>query len=391
MTNSIIPLSVPFLRGNELKYVSECIETEWVSSAGSYVTRFENDIAEFLNIPDAVACINGTSALHISLILSGVETDDEVIVPTLTFIAPANAVSYMGAHPVFMDCDNSLNLDPEKLKVFLEKECRFTAEGLVNNKTNRKIKSIIVVHVFGHPANIEPINELAQKYQLKVIEDATESIGSYYKNLKGQKKMAGTVSNFGCLSFNGNKLITTGGGGIIIAADQDQARRARHLTTQAKEDSLYSKHDEIGYNYRMTNVQAAIGVAQLEQLDRFLEIKRKNFEKYQEALGDLEEVSLIKEPKYSVSNYWHYTLTAEKKGSCSRDGLLEAFQKNQIESRPVWFLGHRQKPFLNCQAYQIEKANWYWERVLNIPCSVGLTDEEIKKVTQVIRGFYGKN
>jgi len=391
MGNKSIPLSVPCLKGNELNYVTECIQSEWISSVGSYVTRFENDMATYLKVPHAVACMNGTSALHISLILSGVGPEDEVIVPTLTFIASANAVRYVGGHPVFMDCDDHLNIDPEKLNDFFEKECYHSAEGFVNRETKRRVKAIIVVHVFGHPVDIEPIIELAKKYHVKLIEDAAESLGSYYKCAGSQKKMTGTIGDFGCLSFNGNKLITTGGGGMIITHQKDLADRARHLTTQAKEDPFYSRHDQIGYNYRLTNVQAAIGVAQLEQVGRFLEIKRQNFEKYCEALQDIEEVRFISEPDYSRSNYWHYSLVVEPEGQRSRDGLLALFKKNGVESRPLWFPCHRQKPYKNCFAFQIEKADWYWERVLNIPCSVSLKDEEITTLIQLIRNYYGKN
>jgi perosamine synthetase len=384
MADETIPLFAPSLKGNELKYLAECIETGWISSVGSFVTRFEEAVAKALNVPHAVACVNGTSALHVSLIAAGVEPGDEVIVPTVTFIAPANAVRYVGAFPVFIDCDDRLNLDPEKLKEFLSRECLPSDKGLMNKTTGRRIRAIVPVHVFGHPADLAPVLEAAQKYDLKIIEDATESIGSYYKNLNGGRKYAGAVGDVGCLSFNGNKLITTGGGGMILTSDEKLARRARHLTTQAKEDSLYGKHDEIGYNYRLTNLQAAVGVAQMEQLERFLRIKRENFRKYREALAALETVHLIEEPPYAASNYWHYALVAK-----NRDGLMEALRKNGIETRPLWHPVHLQKPYRESQAYRIEKATRYAGEVINLPCGVELTDRQIDRVSDAIRKYYG--
>lgn len=388
MNNRLIPLSIPHLNGNELKYVSECLSTGWVSSAGSFVTRFEEAISKRLDIPYAVACMNGTSALHLSLVLSHVGFDDEVIVPTLTFIAPINTVRYVGAHPLFMDCDDSLNLDPQKLEDFFKKECEETEAGLKNKRTGHPIKAIIVVHVYGHLADLEPIMQLARRYRLKVIEDATESLGSYYKSFQGSQRHAGTIGDFGCLSFNGNKLITTGGGGMIVTSRKELAQRARHLTTQAKEDPIYSVHDEIGFNYRMTNIQAAIGVAQMEQLDSFLETKRRNFNKYREGLASLDRFYLIPEPTYGHSNYWLYSLVVDRG---SRDELLKFLQSRQIDSRPVWRLGHRQKPFKGCLAYWIEKAAWFEERVLNIPCSVSITDDEIQTVSEALRDYHAKH
>lgn len=386
MTAAVIPLSAPLLKGNELKYLTECIETEWISSAGPFVDRFEKELAQYVGAPTAVACVNGTAALHISLILSGVAQNDEVILPTLTFIAPVNAVRYVGAQPVFMDCDDYLNLDPEKLLEFIKNECEHRAEGLINRNTGHRIQAIIVVHVFGHPANLLPIIEIAKKYNLKVIEDATESLGSCYNDVNGQKKHTGTLGDFGCFSFNGNKIITAGGGGMIVTNSAESARLARHLTTQAKSDPLFFKHDAVGYNYRLTNIQAAIGVAQLEQLDRFVQIKRDNFLKYCEVLKNTEGVSLIIEPANATSNYWHYGLVVDaQKGVWSRNQLMTHLRENKVEARPVWALCHKQEPYRNCYAYRIEKAEKYEDTILNIPCSVSLTDEQIDRVVKMIR------
>lgn len=391
MMSDFIPLSVPCLRGNELKYVSECIETEWISSVGSYVNRFEEDIARYNNIPYAIACVNGTAALHTSLMLCGVGYGDAVIVPTLTFIAPINTVRYVGAEPIFMDCDDTLNLDPQKLEEFLAKECDQTAKGIRHRQSGQLIRAIIVVHVFGHPANLEPILQTAKKYGLRVIEDATESLGSYYKNINNEKRLAGTLGDVGCYSFNGNKIITSGGGGMIVTRRKDFADKARHLTTQAKSDPLYFKHDAVGYNYRLTNIQAAVGVAQLETLDRFIQLKRRTFLKYAEELAGISDSLLIQEPSYSVSNYWHYALVVGTKPSSSllvRDQLLAFLKGRCIESRPVWALCHKQEPYKNCLAYRIEKSEWYEKRVLNIPCSVNISDMQIARVVSAIKEFY---
>lgn len=391
--DGFIPLSAPHLKGNELKYLTDCIETGWVSSAGPYVTRFEAMIADILGVPHAVSCVNGTSALHLSLLLAGTGPEDEVIVPTITFIAPVNTIRYVGAHPVFMDCDNFLNLDPQKFEDFLKRECERTPNGLKNKTSGRHISAVIPVHVFGHPADMDAIVSLAEHYELTVIEDATESIGSRFTEGKSAPKHAGTIGLLGCLSFNGNKLITTGGGGMIVTRNRTLAERARHLSTQAKSDPLYSRHDAVGYNYRMTNLQAAVGVAQLEQLDRFLEIKRRSFEKYREALTPLgDEVRLITEPAYARSNFWHYALvTRRRPGRPIRDSLMEEFRKNHIESRPLWHPVHLQNPYLSFQSYRIEKATVFAEEVLNLPCSISLTDAQIEKVSGIVRSYYGQH
>ncbi|OGQ07183.1 MAG: aminotransferase DegT [Deltaproteobacteria bacterium RIFCSPLOWO2_12_FULL_40_28] len=386
----MIPLSVPYLKGNELKYVSQCIETEWVSTAGRFVTDFEKCIAEFAGSKHAIACVNGTAALHLSLQMEGVQTDDEVLVPTLTFIAPVNAVCYLGAHPVFMDCDDHLNLDPEKLQDFLVKEC-FSKDGsVINKKTERIIKAVIVVHVFGHPARLDLLKEICSQFQLSLIEDATESLGSYLITQDGTKIHTGTIGDFGCLSFNGNKLVTTGGGGMILTSNQAKALHAKHLTTQAKTDELYSIHDEVGYNYRLTNLQAAVGLAQMESIVSFLKIKRANFEKYKKALSSLSQISWITEPVNTQSNHWFYALQTQKtEGVGSRDDLMHFLLKKDIQCRALWRPNHLQKPYKHCQSYKIEKALHFSKTILNIPCSLGITEDEISTVSKGIKDYYG--
>jgi len=303
----MIPLSAPSIKGNEWKYVKECLDTEWVSSVGKYIDKFEQEMASYLGAKYAIACMNGTSALHISLILADVKPNDEVIVPTITFIAPANAVKYVGAEPIFMDCDDFCNIDVDKVRQFLEAQCDFVDGSVINKKTKKRIGAIIPVHVFGAPVDMDPLMELANRYKIKVIEDATESLGSEYKG-----KKSGTLGLLGCLSFNGNKIITTGGGGMIITDDEHLAKRAKYLTTQAKEEGMEYIHNEIGHNYRLVNGLAAIGVAQLEEIENYVEIKRRNFNLYKELLAET-HFTLLDEPDYAKSNKWFYAVLCKDK------------------------------------------------------------------------------
>ena len=303
MTHKFIPLSVPNFKGNELEYVTHAIKTEWVSTGGPYVNDFEAKIAKYVKSKGAVSCQNGTSGLHISLLLSGVTNEDEVIVPALTFIAAVNPVKYIGADPIFMDCDDSLTIDPDKLIEFCTNGCHFKEEKLINNKTNRQIKAVVVVHVFGNMADMERIMEIAERFKLIVIEDATEALGTCYIKGKYQGKFAGTIGNIGVYSFNGNKIITTGGGGMIVSDSEVLLKEAKHLTTQAKSDELYYTHDEIGYNYRMTNLQAALGLAQLEQLEQFIKIKKENYFLYKEEVEDINGLTVLDFREGTRPNY----------------------------------------------------------------------------------------
>ena len=382
----MIPLSVPYLKGNELQYVTECITGNWISSAGPFVKKFEQIFAEKNGSPYAIACSSGTAALHIALLLLGVGTDDEVLVPTVTFIASPNSVRYVGAYPVFMDCDDYLNIDVQKMRQFCEEECKLIKGTLINKKTGRSVKAIMPVHIFGHPANMEAVMQIAEDFGLEVIEDATESLGSYYTAGKYKGKKTGTIGKIGCFSFNGNKIISTGGGGMIVTEDEALAKRAHYLTTQAKDDELSFVHNEIGYNYRLTNVQAALGVAQLEVLEDYIRIKRKNFQKYSEALNGFRGLKLLAEPPGTFSNFWHYALLVEKKNyGLTPLELVSKLETHGIQARPLWYLNHKQQPYTRYQHYKIEKALYYHDRVVNIPCSVGLTDEECLKVIEAIR------
>ncbi|MCH5191130.1 MAG: LegC family aminotransferase [Oscillospiraceae bacterium] len=383
MTGNFIPLSVPNLKGNELEYVANAIKTEWVSTGGPYVDGFERKIAEYTGAKGAVSCQNGTAGLHIALILTGVTPADEVIVPTLTFIAAVNPVKYIGAEPVFMDCDDSLCLDPVKLRQFCEEECNFTDGKLFDKANGRQIKAVVAVHVFGNMADMEAITDIALKYNLKIVEDATEAIGTYYTDGKFKGKFAGTIGDIGVYSFNGNKIITTGGGGMIVSNNAEYLKKAKHLTTQAKSDGLYYTHDDIGYNYRMTNLQAALGVAQLEQLEDFIKIKENNYNEYKRRFDRIDGLKLLNFRKNIRSNRWFYALLCDGY-KLSRDSLIKYLSAHNIQSRPLWGLISDQKPYAGARTYKIERAKYFGKNIVNIPCSTNLTLDGIETVVNAI-------
>jgi len=380
-----IPLSEPVISGNEWKYIKECLDSGWVSSVGGFVNRFEEIVADYVSVKHAVAVVNGTSALHVGLIACGVEPDDEVIVPTLTFIAPVNVIKYCGAYPVFMDCVvDTLCLDVQKVVDFLSNECEQKQDGYTyNKKTKRRIKAIIPVHVFGHPVEMDDLLEICQLYNIDIIEDATESLGSEYK---GQR--AGSLGRLGCLSFNGNKIVTTGGGGMVVTNDEDLAKRVKHLSTQAKSDPIEYDHDEIGYNYRLTNIQAAMGVAQMERLDEFIAIKRKNAFLYKDLLSELKEVKFLWEEVWSKSNFWFYTI---KVNSEHKKPLMEYLLSRNIQIRPIWKLIHALPMYYGFQSYEIDNAIDAYEGCISIPCSVDLKENDIEYVVGNIKDYYIKD
>lgn len=383
----MIPLSVPNFEGNELKYVTDAVSQAWVSTGGAYITKMEEQVAAFLHVPNAVACQSGTSALHLSLIECGVQVGELVIAPTLTFIAAVNPIRYMGAEPIFMDCDDSLCMDPRKLRKFCQEECRLTQEGLKHNQTNKLIRAVMIVHVFGNMADMDSIMEIAEEYGLKVVEDATEAIGTRYIEGRYKGKFAGTIGDFGAYSFNGNKIITTGGGGMVVAREQEALAHIRYLSTQAKDDALYYRHKEVGYNYRMTNVQAAIGAAQMELLPEFIKRKNENYDFYKQQLESFECGELMKFRKDTYSNKWLYALKLYGENIKLRTVISELMDAG-IQTRAIWELIHTQEPYKDCIAYQIEKAEYYSERVINLPCSTNLDKCQIievcNKVKQVI-------
>ncbi len=381
MPEYTIPLSVPNISGNEWQYVKECLDTEWVSSAGKYVDLFEKKIAEYTGSKFTIACVNGTSALQLSLRLAGVMPGDEVIVPTLTFIAPVNAISYNGAIPVFMDTDEYYNIDTERTIDFIQNETQFSEIGsqfTVNRKTGRRIAAIIPVHVWGNAARLDELIPLCEERGIAVVEDASESLGSFYKEGKYKSMHAGTIGKLGCLSFNGNKIITTGGGGIVLTNDNKLAEKVRYLTTQAKNDPVRYIHHEIGYNFRLSNIQAALGMAQVEQLQGFLKRKKDIHRQYADAIEEIEGLSLAGVPDYAENNHWLNLLQIDREiyGS-GRERLMSRLEKNGIQTRPVWALNHERKQYKDYQIYKIERAGELVERSLCLPSSTNLNHAEI--------------
>ena len=383
MTSKVdLPLSVPEISGNEWKYIKECLDTNWVSYLGSFVDQFEDTIADYVGAKHGVATVNGTAALHTALLVAGIEAEDEVLVSTLTFIAPVNAIRYMGAWPVFIDSEPKyLQMDANKVVEFLEKECRWTSGALYNKVTGRRIKAILPVHILGHPVDMDPIVEIARKYDLIVIEDAAESLGARYKG-----KKVGHLGDISCFSFNGNKVITTGGGGMIATDNESWALRAKHLTTQAKSDKLEYLHDEIGYNYRMNNIQAAMGLAQMEKLNEFIDKKRQIAATYSEGLKGVPNLVLMCEDEHAHSTYWLYTLLVGQLDSkqSSRE-LIKQMNQLGIHSRPLWLPAHLQKMYGDCLFYGTNCAENLYDLAVQLPSSVGLTDDQANYVLTAIR------
>ena len=382
----MIPLSVPNFEGNEEKYVLDAVSQGWVSTGGAYVEKLEKSIAKYVNVPQAVACQSGTAALHLSLVECGVGIGDLVIVPTLTFIAAVNPVAYVHADPIFMDCDDSLCMDPEKLRSFCKDECTLIENSLIHIASQKTVKAIIVVHVFGNMADMEEIMAISQEYHLKVIEDATEALGTYYEKGTYAGSMAGSIGDFGVFSFNGNKIITTGGGGMIVSNNQNAIKHLKYLSTQAKDDAHFYIHHEVGYNYRMTNVQAAIGVAQMEELEEFIERKNKNYNLYYELFKNNSRSYILGFRENVRSNKWFYSLVLNRteKSKDIRDYIYE-LQDRGIQTRSIWGLIHEQKPYQNNICYKIEKARYYSDRIINMPCSTNITEDDIRWVVSTIK------
>jgi len=377
----MIPLSVPHISGNEWRYIKECLDTEWVSSAGKYVDKFERDICRYTGAKHAIACTSGTAALQVSLRLVGVVPEDEIIIPTLTFIAPVNAARYLGAEPVFMDCDKYYNIDIDKTIEFIVNETVFRDGHTFDKKTGKRISAIIPVHIFGNAVDLEKLIPVCRERNIKIVEDATESLGTYYISGGLKDKFTGTVGEIGCYSFNGNKIITSGGGGMIVTDNGDYAEKARYLTTQAKDDPVRYIHNEVGYNFRLTNIQSAMGVAQLEKLPEYMEIKKRNYRLYRDLIEFIPGLYLAPTPVYAHSNYWFYCLQVDKKVyGKKRDELMDYLSRNGIQTRPVWHLNHLQRPYRRYRSYKIEKAVELLEKTLNMPCSVSLDQTDIEAI-----------
>jgi perosamine synthetase len=375
-----IPNAVPFLGGNEWKYVKECLDTNWVSSAGAFVERFEREMAAYVGVPHAIATVNGSAALHVALLAVGVGADDEVVLPSLTFIATAGAVAHCGAHPVFVDSEPaSWGLDPRRLDEFLSRECERRDGRVVDRATGRRVAAVLAVHLYGHPCDLDSLLDLCQRWALPLVEDAAESLGALYRG-----RRVGCDGLVGCLSFNGNKIITTGGGGMVLTRDEALAARVRALTTQARSDPLEWVHDEVAFNYRLTNIQAALGAAQLEQLEDFLERKRQTAAHYQAALGALDGVTVFREAAWARSNYWMPAVLLEPHRCADVRALLRDLNADGVQARPIWHPLHRQPPFRAARTGPIEVADRLWDRGVLLPCSVGITAEERQAVIEAL-------
>lgn len=368
-----IPLCEPEIRGNEWTYIKECLDTNWVSSVGPFVDRFEHLLATYVEAQYAVATVTGTAALHIALLVAGVQPDDEVLVSTLTFIAPANAIRYCGAWPVFIDAEpHHWQMDPEKVAAFLARECYWVNGALHNKTTRRRVKAILPVHILGHPVDMDPILCLARTYNLTVIEDATESLGARYKG-----RMVGHIGDIGCFSFNGNKTITTGSGGMIVTDNAAWARKAKYLTTQAKDDAVEYIHHEVGYNYRLTNLQAAMGCAQIERLDDYIAAKRRIAATYTAALHRIPGITPLPEAPWACSTFWLYTvLVDETRYGLDSRALMQCLAEDGIQTRPLWQPLHLSPAHRSGWQCPCPTAERLQRTALSLPCSVHLASDQ---------------
>jgi perosamine synthetase len=376
-----IPLCIPFLGGNEWTFVKECLDTNFVSSVGPFVDRFEQAVAARAGTTFGVATVNGTAALHVALRIAGVETGDEVLVSTLTFIAPVNAIRYLDAIPVFIDAEPvHYQMDPAAVRAYLHDECERRGDGVFNRRTGRRVRAIVPVHILGHPVDMDPVLALARECGLVVVEDATESLGALYKGMP-----VGSLGDMGCFSFNGNKLITTGGGGLLVTNDEGIAQRAKYLTTQAKTDAVEFIHGEVGYNYRLTNVNAAIGMAQMERLDAHIAAKRALTARYTAALAPIRGITTPVTAAWASSVDWLYTILVDEEafGMDSRT-LMRALDGAGIQSRPLWQPAHRSPSQRDMPARDCPVADDLNRRALSLPSSVGITEAEQDRVIATI-------
>lgn len=364
-TEGFVPLSVPQFIGNEKKYLEECIDTTFVSSVGKFVDRFEEMVTEYTGAKKAIVCVSGTNALHMAMLLVGVERDDEVLTQALTFIATCNAISYIGAHPVFIDVDkDTMGLSPKAVKAWLEDNAEIKNEICYNKTTGRRIKCCVPMHTFGHPVHLDELVEVCKEWHIELVEDAAESIGSFYKG-----KHTGTFGKVGAISFNGNKTITTGGGGMLLFMDEELGQFAKHLTTQAKVPHRWEfVHDHIGYNYRMPNINAALGCAQMEHLEEFVLNKRETAAKYAEFFKNMQDVEFFTEPTDCRANYWLNAVILKDKQA--QLDFLQQTNDNGVMTRPIWELMNRLPMFEHCQNDGLKNTIWFADRVVNIPSSV---------------------
>lgn len=380
-SEALIPLSVPEFRGNEWKYLKECLDTGWVSSAGPFVERFERAIAAYVGASHGVAVVNGTAALHTALQVVGVRPDDEVLVSDLTFVAPVNAIRYCQAHPVLVDAHpDTWQIDVDKIERFLSQCCEVRDQTCYNRRTGRRVSAIVPVHLLGLACEMDRVIDLARRYRLRVVEDAAEAMGVRY-----QGRHVGMFGDIGVLSFNGNKIITCGGGGMLVTDNAEAAERARYLTTQARDDDAEYIHNAVGYNYRLTNIQAALGMAQLEQLDGFLIKKRAIAQAYAESFRGVQGMTPMPTPPHTDPAYWLYTVLLNGRTRLEeRKAVIAAVREQGIEVRPFWHPIHGLPPYRDCQTVEIEHAYTLYERGVSLPSSVGLRLDEVRACAEAL-------
>ncbi len=381
-----IPFAEPKISGNEWEYIKNCLDTGWVSSSGKYVEEFEKLVAEFTGSQFAVACQSGTSALHISLLLMGISQNDEVLVPTVTFISTVNVIKYVGASPVFFDCDDYYNLKTNDVIEFIERNCENNDGELINKTSGKRVAAIMPVHVFGNAADIESLVKYCENFNIKIIEDAAESLGSFYTQGKIKGKHTGTVGDIGCLSFNGNKIITCGGGGLILTDNKETAEKAKYLTNQSKDDNIKFIHNSIGYNYRLSNLHAAMGVAQMENLTNYINIKRNNYDYLKSYVDEIPGIKISEVPDYAENNHWMYVLKFNPEViDKTLDEFIDYMRFNKIEVRPLWYPNHLQIPYKDNEVYSFKNSMYLYERTINLPSSVCLSQNDMDRIIEVLR------
>ena len=385
--SNFIPLSVPNFGPEEAARADEAIRSGWVSTSGARVGEFEGQLAAYVGMPRAVAANAGSSALHLAALAAGIGPGQEVIVPTLTFIAAVSPLTrYVGAEPVFIGCDDSLCIDPDAVEDFCANRCTLKADGLYNDRTGARVAALEVVHVFGNMADMPRLLDIARRYRLTLIEDATEALGTRYTAGPLAGRYAGTMGDAGCYSFNGNKIITTGAGGMLVSNHPDWAEHAKHLSTQAKADELQFLHDEVGYNYRMTNVQASLGLAQLARLEDFIAVKQARYDQYRRGLDGVRGLRILpfRDEEGTVrSNHWFFSLDLRGAG-LDRDRFIAGLQARNIQTRPVWALIHEQADYPKNEAYGLDKALDYRAGIVNLPCSTNLTEADCDRVIEAV-------
>ncbi|MBL6857131.1 MAG: LegC family aminotransferase [Pelagibacteraceae bacterium] len=383
-----IGLHEPYLVGNEVKYLKNCIQANWVSTSGKYLELFEKKIKEITKTKFAIPVLNGTIGLHLSMILSGVGKDEEVIVPTITFVATINAIKYVGANPVFMDTDQYLNIDEDKTIEFIKNNTNKKGKYSINIKTKKKIKALVIVHTFGNAAKFEKLYSLCKKKNIKIIEDAAESLGTFYKFNKFKKKYTGTIGDFGIISFNGNKIVTCGNGGVLLTQNKKYYKQAIHLVNQAKNDNTRFIHDKVGYNYKLSNISAAVGLSQLEKLNIFIKKKKIIRNLYKNKIKKIKNLDMFESPNYSDNNNWlNLVKVDEKKSKKKAIDLIKKINQLNFQLRPVWYPNHLQKPFKKCQRYKINNSIKLFKSCICLPSSSFLKKKQIELIVDSLKRF----